>query len=171
MKTIVTVLTCSLIFFTSYSQTPAQIAGNDVEIGIIEHLGDTIPLNLKFSNEKDSLVSLRSLINKPTVISFVYFDCPGLCSPLLDGIADVVSKMDLALGKDYNIVTISFNTKDTPEKARIKKLNFIQKIKEKDRVNWTYLTGDYMSSNVTNTFTLGDSQNIRVNTSINFIIP
>ncbi len=60
----------------------------------------------------------------------------------MDGIADVVSKMDLSLGKDYDIITISFNTKDTPEKARIKKQNFIQKIDEKDRGNWTYLTGD-----------------------------
>jgi protein SCO1/2 len=82
------------------------------------------------------------MINKPTILSFVYFDCPGLCSPLLDGIADVISKMDLSIGKDFDVITISFNTKDTPEKARVKKLNFVQKMKEKDRASWFYLTGE-----------------------------
>lgn len=114
----------------------------EVEIGIVEKLGDTIPLDLKFYNEKNDTVTLGSMINKPTILSFVYFDCPGLCSPLLDGIADVISKMDMTIGKDFNIITISFNTKDTPEKARIKKLNFVQKIKEKDRASWYYLTGE-----------------------------
>jgi len=65
-----------------------------------------------------------------------------LCSPLLDGIADVVSRMDMSIGKDFDIITISFNTKDTPEKARQKKLNFVQKIQEKDRASWYYLTGE-----------------------------
>jgi len=121
----------------------AQLPINrEVEIGIVEKLGDTLPLDLKFYNEKNDTVTLGSMITKPTILSFVYFDCPGLCSPLLDGIADVVSRMDMSLGKDFNIITISFNTKDTPEKARQKKLNFVQKIQEKDRANWFYLTGE-----------------------------
>ncbi len=134
------VLICGFFFIIN---TNGQLPINrEVEIGIIEKLGETVPLDLTFYNENNDTVTLKSLINKPTILSFVYFDCPGLCSPLLDGIADVVSKMDLGLGKDYEIMTISFNTKDTPEKARIKKLNFIQKINEKDRGHWTYLTGD-----------------------------
>jgi protein SCO1/2 len=139
MKTLIAFTLVFLLFGNVNGQIPVN---REVEVGIIEKLGDTMPLDLTFYNEKNDTVTFGSLITKPTILSFVYFDCPGLCSPLLDGIADVVSKMDLALGKDYNMVTISFNTKDTPEKARIKKLNFIQKIKEKDRVNWTYLTGD-----------------------------
>ena len=132
-----------LLFFVSVFHTFAQFPINpEVEIGIVEKLGDTIPLDLKFFNEKNDTVTLGSMINKPTILSFVYFDCPGLCSPLLDGIADVVSKMDLSIGKDFDIITISFNTKDTPEKARQKKLNFVQKIQEKDRSNWFYLTGE-----------------------------
>ncbi|MCX6237021.1 MAG: SCO family protein [Bacteroidia bacterium] len=125
--------------FSVHAQFPIK---PEVEIGIVEKLGDTIPLDLKFFNEKNDTVTLGSMINKPTILSFVYFDCPGLCSPLLDGIADVVSKMDLSIGKDFDIITISFNTKDTPEKARIKKLNFVQKMQEKDRASWFYLTGE-----------------------------
>ena len=93
----------------------------DIEIGIVEHLGDTIPMNLWFLNENSDTVTLGELINKPTILLFVYFDCPNLCSPLMDGVADFVGKIDLKLGTDYQIITISFNTKDTPEKARIKR--------------------------------------------------
>ena len=136
-------ITLVILFLVLIINLKAQMQVNgNVEVGIVEKLDQSIPLDLKFFNEKNDTVTLGSLINKPTILSFVYFDCPGLCSPLLDGIAAVVSKMDMKLGTDYDIITISFNTKDTPEKAREKKLNFVQKIQEKDRGNWTYLTGD-----------------------------
>ena len=134
MKRFLLVIFIIALFCNSRAQLPVQRA---TEIGIVEKLGESIPLDLKFINEKNDTVSLGSIINKPTILSFVYFDCPGLCSPLLDGVADVISKMDMSLGKDFDIITISFNTRDTPEKARIKKQNFVQKIKEKDRASWT----------------------------------
>lgn len=139
MKKLLTLFIFIVLVFNTYAQLPIN---REVEVGIVEKLGDTIPLDLKFYNEKNDTVTLGSMINKPTILSFVYFDCPGLCSPLLDGIADVVSKMDMSIGKDFDIITISFNTKDTPEKARQKKLNFVQKIQEKDRASWFYLTGE-----------------------------
>jgi protein SCO1/2 len=114
---------------------------NDVEIGIVERLGDTIPLDLLFNNENNEALTLRQLISKPTILMFVYFDCPNLCSPLMDGVADVISKLDMTLGKDYQVITISFNTKDTPEKAKEKKANFVQKISKENQKYWTYLTG------------------------------
>ncbi len=118
-------------------------AFNDsIEVGIIEKLGDTIPLNLTFRNEKDSVVTLASLVNKPTVFTFVYFDCPGICSPLLDGVSQVVERTDMVLGKDYQIITISFNYNDSPEKARIKKQNFLRKHTKEHYGDWIYLTGD-----------------------------
>ena len=131
-----------------YAVIQAQVIkpiANDVEVGIVEHLSDTIPLNLTFTNEKDSVVSLRSLINKPTVLSFVYFDCPGLCSPLLEGISNVIEKSDLELGKDYQVITVSFNFHDTPEKARQKKETFLRKHSKNHSTHWIYLTGDSAS--------------------------
>jgi len=121
--------------------TRSDLAPKAVEIGIVERLGDTIPMNLWFLNEASDTVTLGQLINKPTILFFVYFDCPNLCSPLMDGVAEVVSKLDLLLGKDYQIITISFNTKDTPEKAREKKVNFVQKISKENQKHWYYLTG------------------------------
>lgn len=139
MKQLVIVLLLSLVGVNTYAQVPVQ---QEVEIGIVEKLGETVPLDLKFLNENSDTVKLGSMINKPTILSFVYFDCPGMCSPLLDGVADVISHMDLSLGKDFDVITISFNTLDTPEKAKEKKVNFVQKIKEADRSSWFYLTGE-----------------------------
>jgi protein SCO1 len=115
---------------------------NEPEIGVVEHLGDTIPLDLTFNNEKGQNVTLREVITKPTILTLVYFDCPGLCSPLLDGVSDVIEKMDLELGTDYQVLTISFNTNDTPERAVEKKQNFLRKHSLKHADKWTYLTGD-----------------------------
>ncbi len=115
------------------------------EVGIDEHLNDTLPLDLAFSNEQNQSVTLRQLIDRPTILAFVYFDCPGLCSPLQEGIADVVGKTDLVLGKDYRIITISFNFKDTPEKAIQKKANFITKMGAENAKSWFYLTGDSLA--------------------------
>ncbi len=113
----------------------------EVEIGIVERLGDTIPMDLWFLDDSGDTITLDEIIDKPTILSFVYFDCPNLCSPLMDGIADVVSKLDLTLGEDYEMITISFNTKDTPEKAKEKKVNFVQKISKENQKHWVYLTG------------------------------
>ena len=140
MKTIITFAICLSLALSIYGQLP--VVNPEIEIGIVEKLEETLPLDLTFQNEQNETVTLGSLINKATILSFVYFDCPGMCSPLLDGIADVISKTDLTLGKDYDIITISFNTRDTPEKAKAKKLNFIQLIQENERKNWTYLTGE-----------------------------
>lgn len=117
------------------------------EIGIVEKLGDTIPMDLWFFNENNDTVTLGQIIDKPTILLFVYFDCPNLCSPLMDGVAEVVSKLDLELGKDYQIITISFNTKDTPEKAREKKVNFVQRISKENQKYWMYLTGEQENIN------------------------
>jgi len=121
----------------------AQNTGS--EVGVDEHLGTPIPLELTFQNEKNEKVSLKQIINKPTVLTFVYFDCPGLCSPLLDGVSDVIEKTDMELGKDYQVLTISFNFNDTPERAALKKKNFLRTRSKSHAKDWIYLTGDSLS--------------------------
>jgi protein SCO1/2 len=118
----------------------SQPFGN--EIGIDEKLDSILPLDLTFHNEQNKEITLRQLINKPTVFVFVYFDCPGLCSPLQEGVSKVIEASDLTLGKDYDVITVSFNFKDTPEKAKLKKANFVTKIGEEKAKSWYYLTGD-----------------------------
>jgi protein SCO1/2 len=112
-----------------------------VEIGIIEQLGQTIPLDLQFVNETGDTVTLKQLVDKPTVLSFVYYDCPSICGPFQAGISDVISKVDAVLGTDYQVILISFNPLDNPEKAREKKKNYVQQIPENQQYAWHYLTG------------------------------
>ena len=112
------------------------------EVGIDEHLDTTIPMDLVFNNDQNKNIKLGDIIDRPTVLSFVYFDCPGLCSPLQQGISELIGNSDLILGKDYKVITISFNFNDSPEKARQKKANFTTKISKDKAAYWIYLTGD-----------------------------
>lgn len=149
MKKTAIFLWLSIISMGAISQSQSPGAPNDnVEIGVVEHLGDTIPLGLTFMNEDNQEVTLEQLIDRPTILSFVYFDCPGLCSPLLSGISAMIEKSDMKLGEDYKIITISFNTHDTPEKAQEKKKNFVQKFNKKSSEGWIYLTGKQENINI-----------------------
>jgi len=113
------------------------------ELGIVEMLDDTIPADLVFTNEMGEQVKLLEIIDKPTIISLVYFNCPGICSPLLDGVAEVISKSDLVIGKDYQVLTVSFNPSDNYELAVKKKNNYVHQInREIDETGWKWFAGD-----------------------------
>lgn len=145
MKRIALIIIGLAISISTFCQHPVIKADKNVEIGIVEHLDSFVPLDLQFSNEKNELITLGSLINKPTVFSFVYFDCPGMCSPLLEGVSEVIEKSDMELGKDYQVITVSFNLHDTPEKAAEKKKNFLRKHSKNHAKDWIFLTGDSTS--------------------------
>lgn len=114
-----------------------------IEVGIDEQLGKYLPLEAKFTDENGRELSLKELLVKPTVLSFVYYDCPGICSPLLMEIADVVNKSDLIIGVDYNIINISMDEFETPEFALSKKGDFTQLLdKQIPPDSWKFLTGD-----------------------------
>jgi len=132
-----------LILFPLYisGQVPVQPA--DPEIGIIEKLEDTIPADLKLVNHLGDTVMLGDLVNKTTVISLVYFRCPGICSPLMDGLADVIEKSDLEIGKDYQVLTISFDPSENTDLAAKKHKNYLNMVrKEGADTAWIFLTGD-----------------------------
>ncbi|MEI6433824.1 MAG: SCO family protein [Bacteroidota bacterium] len=134
-----------LIILLLLAITPAKIFsqdGNPEEVGIVEHLDTIIPAGITFNNDKGQPVQLKSLINKPTILSLVYYDCPGICPALLSGVSDVVEKMGLELGKDYQIITVSFNDLDTPDEAIEKKKNYLGKHSRSRASHWIYLTGD-----------------------------
>ena len=112
-------------------------------VGIVERLGQTIPMNEELYDENGNLVSLKSVINKPTILMFVYYKCPGICSPLLTEMTKIVDKMDLELGKDYQIVTVSFDHQEKPDLSRDKKENYLTELKKKVNPDgWRFFTGD-----------------------------
>jgi protein SCO1/2 len=112
-------------------------------VGIVEKLGQEVPMDVELYDESGTLVQLKSVINKPTIVTFVYYKCPGICSPLLTEVAKVVDKMDLELGKDYQILTLSFDHNERPELAQEKKDNYLAEIKKTVNPNgWRFFTGD-----------------------------
>jgi protein SCO1 len=132
-------LLLSLSSFLSIAQTQ-QIPP---QIGISEKLGQFVPLDVELYDESGNLIQLKSLISKPTIFMFVYYKCPGICSPLLNEVAKIVEKMDLELGIDYQIVTLSFDADEKPELAADKKDSYLSLIKRKvDPKGWHFLTGD-----------------------------
>ena len=113
------------------------------EVGIVDQLGKTLPLDLMFKDSSGKDVKLNDLIQKPTVLSLVYYHCPTVCKPLLGAKVDVLDRIDLVPGKDYNALTISFNEDETPENAKIIKDHFIQQFhKNFPPEAWHFLTGD-----------------------------
>jgi len=131
-----------LAFFSVQAGIRAQGADVQPEIGIAEHLDSIIPVGITFNNEQKQAVSLRGIIHKPTILILIYFDCPGICPQLLSGVSDAMDKIDMELGKDYQAISVSFNSLDTPEKAAEKKLNFLGKKSRSHASDWVYLTGD-----------------------------
>ncbi len=113
------------------------------EIGIVEKLGETVPLDEEFYDESGNIVQLRQVINKPTIVTFVYYKCAGICSPLLTELSGIVEKMDLELGKDYQILTLSIDPGETPELAASKRENYLSVIaKPVNAQGWRFFTGD-----------------------------
>jgi protein SCO1/2 len=113
------------------------------KVGIEEKIGQTIPLDLTFNDEKGQPVQLKSLITKPTILTLVYYECTGLCSPMMNGLSQAVDKMDLEPGKDFNIVTISFDPHENYVMAADKKKNYLDYMRKViPPSSWRFLTGD-----------------------------
>ncbi len=116
-------------------------------VGIDEKLGSYIPLDLIFRDEQNKPVKLRDFFRdeKPVILTLNYYECPLLCTYVLNGVLDVVNKLDsLSLGRDFRIVTISFNPSETPELARKKAANYLKELKnvQPSQKDWHFLTGD-----------------------------
>lgn len=130
----------SIVLFV---QAEASNEKKKIEVGIEENLGAYLPLDAKLTGEDGKPVVLKDIINKPTILLFVYFECTGLCSPLLSEVAAQVDNLDLVPGVDYNIVCVSFDPEDNAELAAAKKFNYLGTTKKKiDPAAWRFLTGD-----------------------------
>ena len=116
------------------------------ELGIVEKLGHTLPGELTLIDEDGNAVTLASLLGKPTVLTFVYYRCPGICSPLLTELSHVVNRMDMEPGVDYRILTLSFDPREGPELARGKKESYVSALKRQvDPSFWRFTTADSLT--------------------------
>lgn len=131
-----------LIVLVSYSNKTFAEKAKPLEVGITEHLDEYVPSDIILTDHNGKTVNLKKLINKPTVLCFVYYRCPGICSPLMNGLAEVMEATGLALGKDYQAVTISFDSRENYELGQKKRNTYLKKLKGQDGSGWTFLTGD-----------------------------
>ncbi len=114
-------------------------------VGIDQRLDQQIPLDLKFKDEAGREVPLSSFFEKgkPVVLALVYYRCPMLCTQILSGLAGSLKAVTLDPGKDFEIVAISFDPKDTPETAASKKDLYVKRYGRPNTANgWHLLTGD-----------------------------
>lgn len=137
----------TILLATAAAWVPAAAAvpaaKQPVKVGIEEHLGRQIPADLTFRDEGGQPVKLISLVKKPTILALVYFECPGICTPVLTSMAEVFGQVGLKPDRDYNVVTVSFNPEDTPSLAREKKANYMNLVKGGfPSQSWRFLTGD-----------------------------
>jgi protein SCO1 len=138
---LVPVLFLSLLSIMAFSQT--SLYDQQMKIGFDEKQGQYAALDTRLVNESGDTVLLRDVIKKPTILNLVYFRCPGTCSPLMWGISKFIDQVDLNLGTDYQVVTISFDYTETIDLGIRKKANYINTMKKKEAAQyWQFFVSD-----------------------------
>ncbi|WP_253696559.1 SCO family protein [Bdellovibrio bacteriovorus] len=125
------------------SEAPKELEG----VGIDEKLGGKIDLSLKVKDDNGQEVTLGSFFDgkHPVIISPVYFSCPGLCNFHLNGLTDALKLMDKnwTVGKKYKILSMSFDSKETPDLAAKKKETYIKLYERPEAASgWHFVTAD-----------------------------
>jgi len=114
------------------------------DIGFDQNIDQKLPLDTEFKDEAGRSVRLGDYFGKrPVVLLFAYFDCPMLCTQVINGLSSALGVLSLEPGQDFEIVTISFDPRDTPKSAAAKKAVYIERYKHPGAAQaWHFLTGD-----------------------------
>jgi protein SCO1/2 len=139
-KALLVICIC-LVSISSYPQTP--LFNQQMQVGFEEKQGQYADLSTKLVNEAGDTVLLKNVIHRPTILNLVYYQCAGTCSPLMWGISKFIDGMDLKLGKDYDVITISFDPSENIKLGINKKASYIATMKKKDDAkNWLFFVSD-----------------------------
>ncbi|MEN3334404.1 MAG: hypothetical protein V7641_3769 [Blastocatellia bacterium] len=114
-------------------------------VSIDQKLDQQVPLDLAFRDEAGNPVKLGDYFGtKPVVLSLVYYSCPQLCNQVLNGLTSSLSTLrDFNIGREFNVVTVSFDAREKPELAAKKKATYIGWYKRENAdQGWHFLTGD-----------------------------
>ncbi|HMK59754.1 MAG TPA: SCO family protein [Dissulfurispiraceae bacterium] len=113
------------------------------KLGIVERTGVIIPKDITLHDEHGVALKIGDIINKPTILSLVYLTCDHVCPQLLGGLAVALPGLKLSPGKDYQLVTVSFDEHDDSLAAASKKANYTNAAGMDFPVEaWKFLTGD-----------------------------
>ncbi len=124
----------------------AQTAADRVlqEVGFDQRLGDLVPLDLTFRDESGQPVRLSEYFGRrPVILALVYYECPMLCTLTLNGLASALKVLSFDVGKEFEVVTVSFNPQETPALAAAKKASYLQQYKRPGAAaGWHFLSGE-----------------------------
>jgi protein SCO1/2 len=133
-----------LLLLLPHPSPAHETTAERADIALAERLGQYLPADALFVDETGRQVNLKATIDRPTIIAPVYLGCTHICPMLLTGLAQVLGKLEMVQpGRDFKVITLSFDDKDTAAIARDKKPNYLKAVgrpfPDKD---WTFLTGD-----------------------------
>ncbi len=115
------------------------------KVGVDQKLGAQLPLDLVFHDEDGRDVQLKEYFGeKPIILSLVYYGCPSLCGMTLNGMSGSFKAVPFDIGKEYDVITVSFDPTETPALAAEKKANYVKHYGRDDAAakGWHFLTGD-----------------------------
>jgi len=125
------------------SQVPAALS----KVSFEQRLNEQLPLDLQFKDEGGRTVKLGQYFGrKPIVLTFVYYECPMLCTEVLNGLESSLRVLNETIGKEFDVVTVSFDPRETPVLAAGKKKAYLERYKRPEaEQGWHFLTGDQAS--------------------------
>ena len=125
----------------------SQMPGVLGKVAFEQRLNQPLPLDLIFTDEDGRRVKLGDYFGKrPVVLAFVYYECPMLCTLVLNGLTGVLSLIDETAGTEFDVVAVSFDPRETPVLAAAKKKTYLDAYKRPQAGSgWHFLTGEESS--------------------------
>ena len=113
------------------------------DIGLDQKLNETLPLALAFRDEQGRAVTLGDYFGeRPVILALVYYECPMLCTQVLNGLVSAIGTLNFTAGREFDVVAISFDPGETPELARGKKAAYLERYdRPGSEPGWHFLTG------------------------------
>ena len=116
------------------------------EVAFAQRLGESVPLDVPFRDETGAPVTLRAYAGKPVLLVPAYFTCPMLCTLVQAAVVSSLRALAFDVGKEFTVVTFSFDPKDGPEAATAKKAKYLSEYRRPGAAaGWHFLTGDAAS--------------------------
>ena len=123
------------------SDTAPDVLG---KVAFEQRLNAQLPLDLPFRDENGTSVKLGDYFGrKPVVLAFVYYECPMLCTQVLNGLETALRVLDESVGDEFEVVTVSFDPRETPVLASGKKMAYLERYNRAGAgEGWHFLTGE-----------------------------
>jgi len=121
-----------------------SFAGDVPDVGIDQHLGAQVPMEVTFRDEAGRPITLRECLGgKPTILVLAYYRCPMLCTEVLNGLTDALRALPYNVGDRFNVVTVSFDPQELPVLAAAKKSSYLAAYNRPGaEAGWHFLTGE-----------------------------